>query len=247
MVNANKHRALRVYNNLTIIERTIRQESNRQKRYLKNRGKVNSKCNFHKEGFGRLESHYNKWYLEVIIMDLIKEPNPAFNKQLFLQSLYDHNEAVNFKILKLGNIFKSKMNGKPNFFVEMEILSDFPDCKVMDLDLIGNPKKNEDGSKKVIKINAKEEIIGLPYELKPARNPDLYNISNKTNLFSLLNYAFISNGTVRPGNQQGFNNVSYEEISQALTGLVFWGKVVLVEKTTYKPYFKLVPIVKEME
>ena len=65
MVNANKHRALRVYNNLTIIERTIRQENNRRKRYLKNRGKVNSKCDFHKEGFGRLESHYNKWYLEV--------------------------------------------------------------------------------------------------------------------------------------------------------------------------------------
>ena len=180
-------------------------------------------------------------------MDLIKEPNPAFNKQLFLQSLHNHKQAVHFKILKTGNVFKSRMNGKPNFFVEMEILSDFPDCKVFDLNLIGNPKVNEDGSKKVIKINAKDEIIGLPYELKPAREPELYNISNKTNLFSLLNYAFICNGTVKAGNQQGFNNVSYEEISQALTGLDFWGKVVLVEKTTYKPYFKLVPIVKEME
>ena len=241
MVNANKHMALRVINNLTVIERGIRQENNRRKKYLKNKGKVNSCCNFHKEGFGKLEKHYNKWYLEVIIMDLIKEPNPAFTKQLFLQSLYDYNKAVYFKVLKLGNIFKSKMNGKPNFFVEMEILSDFPDCKILDLDLIGNPKTNEDGSKKVIKINAKEEIIGLPYELKPARNPDLYNISNKTNLFSLLNYAFICKGIVKAGNQQGFNNVSYDEISQALTGLDFWGKVVRVEKTTYKPYFKLVP------
>lgn len=60
MVNANKHRALRVINNLTVIERTIIQENNRRKRYLKNRGKVNSKCDFHKEGFGRLENHYNK-------------------------------------------------------------------------------------------------------------------------------------------------------------------------------------------
>lgn len=174
-------------------------------------------------------------------MDLIKEPNPAFNKQLFLQSLYTYNKAVQFNILKVGNVFKSKMNGKPNFFVELEILSDFPDCKIYELDLIGKPKENEDGNKSIIKINAKDEIIGLPYELKPAREPDLYNISNKTNLFSLLNYAFINKGIVKAGNQQGFNNVTYDEIREALTGLTFWGKVVKVEKTTYKPYFKLVP------
>lgn len=89
-----------------------------------------------------------------------------------------------------------------------------------------------------------DEIIGLPYELKPAREPELYNISNKTNLFSLLNHAFISKGIVKEGNQQGFNNASYDEIREALTGLTFWAKVVLVEKTTYKPYYKLVPIVK---
>ena len=177
-------------------------------------------------------------------MDLIKEPNPAFNKQLFLQSLYEYDKPVQLKILSTGNVFKSKMNGKPNFFIEMEILTDFPDCKVMDLDLIGEPKKNEDGSKKVIKINAKDEIIGIPYELKPAKEPELYNISNKTNLFSILNYAFITKGIVKAGNQQGFNNVSYDEIREALTGLVFCSKVVLVEKTTYKPYYKLVPVVK---
>ena len=31
-----------------------------RKKYLKNKGKVNSCCNFHKEGFGKLEKHYNK-------------------------------------------------------------------------------------------------------------------------------------------------------------------------------------------
>lgn len=174
-------------------------------------------------------------------MDLIKEPNPAFNKQLFLQSLYELNKPVKLSILKTGNIFKSKMNGKPNFFVEMEILTDFPNCKVLDLDLIGYPKRDDNGNRIVTKINAKNEIIGLPYELKPSKEQDHYNISNKTNLFSILNYAFINKGIVKPGNLQGFNNVTYEEISQALTGLVFCGKVVLVEKTTYKPYYKLVP------
>lgn len=174
-------------------------------------------------------------------MDLIKEPNPAFNKQLFLQSLYNLDKPVQFKILKTGKVFKSKMNGKPNFFIEMEILSDFPDCKVYELDLIGYPKKDDKGDKVVTTINAKDEIIGIPYELKPSRDPELYNISNKTNLFSILNYACITKDIVKTGNLQGFKNVTYDEISQALTGVVFWGKVVRVEKTTYKPYFKLVP------
>lgn len=177
-------------------------------------------------------------------MDLIKEPNPAFTKKLFLQSLHEYDKAVHFNIIKISNIFKSKMNGKPNFYVEMEILSDFPDCKIQELDLIGEPMKDEYGNNKVLKVNAKDEIIGLPYELKPARKPELYNVSNKTNLFSLLNYAFIIKGMVKEGNQQGFNNVSYDEIREALTGLTFWGKVVLVEKTTFKPYYKLIPIVK---
>lgn len=174
-------------------------------------------------------------------MDLIKEPNPAFNKQLFLQSLYELDKPVKLGIIKTGKVYKSKMNGKPNFFIEMEILSDFPDCKVYELDLIGYPKKDENGNKIVTKINAKDEIIGIPYELKPSREPELYNISNKTNLFSILNYACITKDIVKPGNLQGFKNVTYDEISQALTGVVFWGKVVRVEKTTYKPYFKLVP------
>ena len=169
-------------------------------------------------------------------MDLIKEPNPAFNKQLFLQSLYELDKPVKLEIIKTGKVYKSKMNGKPNFFIEMEILSDFPDCKVYELDLIGYPKKDENGNKIVTKINAKDEIIGIPYELKPSREPELYNISNKTNLFSILNYACITKDIVKPGNLQGFNNVTYEEISQALTGIDFWGKVVRVEKTTYKPY-----------
>ena len=60
-------------------------------------------------------------------------------------------------------------------------------------------------------------------------------------MFPIVNYAFINKGIVKPGNLQGFNNVTYEEISQALTGLVFWGKVVYIEKTTYRPYYKLVP------
>lgn len=174
-------------------------------------------------------------------MELIKEPNPAFDKQLFLQSLYNNKEPIQFKVLKLGNIFKSRMNGKPNFFIEMEILTDF-NCKIMELDLIGNPAKDDDGNKIVKTVNVKNQVIGLPYQLVPAREPDKYNISNKTNLFSIVNYGFICKEIVPEGNQQGFNNVTFDELKEALTGLEFKATVIYIEKTTYKPYYKFVPV-----
>ena len=118
-------------------------------------------------------------------MDLIKEPNPAFDKTLFLQSLYKKDEPVQFKVLKLGNIFKSKMNGKPNFFVELEILSNF-DCKIMELDLIGYPQKDENGNKITKTVNVKNQVIGLPYPLVPAKEPDKYNISNKSLIYNII-------------------------------------------------------------
>ena len=173
-------------------------------------------------------------------MDLIKEPNPAFDKQLFLQSLYKHDEPVQFRVLKLGNIFKSKMNGKPNFFVELEILSNF-DCKIMELDLIGYPQKDDDGNKITKTVNVKNQVIGLPYQLVPAKEPDKNNISNKTNLYPIVNFAFITKEIVPAGNQQGFTNVTFDELREALTGLEFKAKVVYIEKTTYKPYYKFVP------
>lgn len=177
-------------------------------------------------------------------MDLIKEPNPAFDKQLFLQSLYEKDEPVQFKVLKIGNIFKSKMNGKPNFFMEMEILTDF-NCKILELDLVGYPQKDENGNKITKTVNVKDQVIGLPYQLVPAREPDKYNISNKTNLFPMVNYAFMSKEIVPKGNQQGFTNVTIDELREALTGLEFRAKVVYIEKTTYKPYYKFVPIMEE--
>ena len=174
-------------------------------------------------------------------MELIKEPNPAFDKQLFLQSLYKKDEPVQFKVLKLGNIFKSKMNGNPNFFIEMEILSNF-DCEIMELDLIGYPAKDDDGNRITKTVNVINQVVGLPYQLVPAREPDKYNISSKTNLFPIVNYAFMSKEIVPFGNQQGFTNVTFDELKEALTGLTFKGMVVYIERTTYKPYYKFVPV-----
>ena len=60
MVNANKHRALKILNELTAPERIIRQEINRAKRYNKNKYKVSSECNFKKERFDNLENKYGR-------------------------------------------------------------------------------------------------------------------------------------------------------------------------------------------
>ena len=175
-------------------------------------------------------------------MDLIKTPNPSFDKSLFLKSLAKQDQPVEFKITGVGNIFKSKMNGNPHFFIEMEILTDFLNCATYELDLVGNHLINDDGTKNIVKINAKGEIIGFPYQLVPSTEPEKYTVSNKTNLFSLLNYAFITKGIVGDGNQQGFNNVTFDEIKEALLDLKFKGTSILHTKTRYNPYYKLVPV-----
>lgn len=175
-------------------------------------------------------------------MDLIKTPNPSFDKKLFLQSLAKQDQPVEFKITGVGNIFKSKMNGNPHFFIEMEILTDFPDCKTYELDLTGKHLINADGTKNIVNINAKGEIMGFPYQLVPSEEPEKYTISNKTNLFNLVNYAFITKGIVSEGNQQGFNNVTFDEIKEALLGLEFKATSILHTKTRYNPYYKLVPV-----
>lgn len=59
MVNAKKHKILKVLNAITRPEREITQEINRKKKYDKTKFYVNSKCNFHKQGFGKLENHYH--------------------------------------------------------------------------------------------------------------------------------------------------------------------------------------------
>ena len=65
LVNAKKHRVLKVVNELTKPERILRQEINQTNHYNKNKFKVNSECNFHKEKFGKLENHYGKIFHKI--------------------------------------------------------------------------------------------------------------------------------------------------------------------------------------
>ena len=60
MVNADKHRALKIINELTAPERIIRQELNNAKRYNKTKYRALSECNFKKERFDNLENKYGR-------------------------------------------------------------------------------------------------------------------------------------------------------------------------------------------
>lgn len=175
------------------------------------------------------------------MVELIKEPNKGFNKNLFLQSLHKHREPVAFKINKVGKIFKNHYN-RLTFFIDLEILSPF-DCKIFVLDGEGNPKIDKETNKQIVEtINAQGEIIAFPFTISQDHNTNNYTIPNNANLFSLLNYAFIKSGQINPRNTQGLNNVTFEELQKVLDGLTFRGKSVYITNTQYTPYYNLIAI-----
>ena len=178
-------------------------------------------------------------------MDLIQTRNPNLFKDAFLETLYSTKKIVTLQVLSVSGTYPSKVNDQDNFFIEAKILSDLPDCKGYEVDPEGKPITDERGNKKVIKVNATGEIISLPYQLKPTERQDLYKVSNKTNLFELLNFGFQSKGLVPRGNSQGFDNLSIEEIQEGLTGVTMKVRAVLHTKTKYTPYLKLTTVTRE--
>lgn len=180
-------------------------------------------------------------------MDLIQTRNPNLFKDMFLETLYESKKIVTLQILSVSGTFPSIVNDQDNFYIEAKILSDLPNCKGYEVDPEGKPITDERGNKKIIKVNATGEIISLPYQLKPTDRPDLYKVSDKTNLFELLNFGFQSKGIVPKGNSQGFDNISIEEIQKGLTGVTMKVRAVLHTKTKYKPYLKLTTVTRELE
>lgn len=178
-------------------------------------------------------------------MDLIQTRNPNLFKDMLLKTLYEQNKTIELQVLSVSGTYPSKVNDNDNFFIECKILSDLPDCKGYEVDGDDKPIKDERGNKKVISVNATGEIISLPYQLKPTERPDLYKVSNKTNLFELLNFGLQDKGLVPKGNSQGFDNISIEEIQEGLTGVTMKVRATLHTPTKYKPYLKLMVVTRE--
>lgn len=171
-------------------------------------------------------------------MELLNEPNKAITKNLFLTSLKDSNQTIKLKIVGVGNVFKSKMNGKPNIFIDFNICSSF-ECNIIKLNVNNEPEKDNNGNNIIIKDNVYNNIVSLPYNLTETRQPNIYKVSNKSNIFNILNYALIQNKAIDKNNFKGFN-ISDKEIKEYLMDLVLYVKCQLVTETDFKPYLKLI-------
>lgn len=171
-------------------------------------------------------------------MELLNEPNKAITKNLFLSSLYEHKQPIKINIVNVGDVVKSKF-GKPNIFIDFKIISEFPQCLSLILNANNEPKKDKNGNNILIKINAINNIISLPYTLTKTRQDNIYKVSNQNNLFPLLNYALIKTNQINKDNKQGFN-ISINEIQETLINLTCCISSELITNTKYNPYFKIV-------
>lgn len=158
-------------------------------------------------------------------MELINEPSNEFNKNDFFKSLCKTGKPINIKCVEVSEVSKSKINNKPTIYLNMEILNQF--------DLI-----IKDANDKEIIINPLNQIVNLPYGLQETRQPNLYKVSNKSNLYELLNYGLKLNDEIPENNTKGFN-ITIEEIQENLKGIVFNVVSILEKETNYKPYYKL--------
>ena len=158
-------------------------------------------------------------------MELINEPTNEFNKNDFFKCLCQHGKPINIKCVEVSEITKSKINNKPTIYLNMEILNQFDIIK-------------KDANDKEIIINPLNQIVNLPYGLQETRQDNIYKVSNKSNLYELLNHALKENELIPENNTKGFN-ISLPEIQDNLIGIVFNVVSILETDTNYKPYYKL--------
>lgn len=161
-------------------------------------------------------------------MELINEPTNEFNKNDFFISLCNYGKPINIKCVEVSEITKSKINNKPTIYLNMEILNQFDIIK-------------KDANDKEIIINPLNQIVNLPYGLQETRQDNIYKVSNKSNLYELLNHALKEKDLIPENNTKGFN-ISLPEIQDALKGIVFKVVSMLETDTNYKPYYKLMVV-----
>lgn len=161
-------------------------------------------------------------------MELIQEPTNEFNKQDFYKSLNLYGHEIKIKCLDVSeNVIKSSLNNSYLIYLTFEILNDFPIYKKED-------------NKEII-INPLNQIIKIAYTIKQTRIKNIYEVSNHSNLYQLLNYALKNNKMINENNTKGFN-ISLKEIQENLKGTIFNIICILEKNTSYKPYYKLITI-----
>lgn len=151
-------------------------------------------------------------------MDLIIYPNPRIDQTLLLDGIQRYNnktnKPVNIRILKSTINTSTYEEDQDILKLFMEIRQDKFYCKAYAME---NGKMDKS---KTRTVQASWETILFCYTLKKEYDGN-YRVENDTLLFNLLNYALQEQGKIMRGNRQGFKNISYYEIIDALKNLNF--------------------------
>lgn len=143
-------------------------------------------------------------------MELVGSEHSTINSKDFLEALAGNE--IKLKITKVKPIKKSNY-GKDYYininFQLLEQLDEYVKCSV---------------------VNIGFGLIGV--------DQDKYKITFNTNLYPILNYAFITADIIPPHNAKDII-ASEKEIKEVLMGLEFIATSKYVTETKFKPYYKL--------
>ena len=162
------------------------------------------------------------------MVEIIPEPNNDLNKNLFLKEL-SNTDGIDLEITRISDAIPSKRNKKEDYInVEFKILDDFTGKFVL----------NDDGTVKDKTINIKDNIIKISFTLGESDAAGNYPISNKKNIFSILNSAMISKDMIPYTNNSGFR-AKYDEIAAALSDFKFKSIGTYVKSKDFNDYYRL--------
>lgn len=152
------------------------------------------------------------------MVDLIIYPNQRIDKTLFMESIKRHNsrtdKPINLRVLKSEIVTDQNDEDKDILQLFLEIRNGTFKCKAY---------KMEDGildKNKTVWVNAFFETVQMGYTLVKDGH-DKYRVERNDPLFNLLNYGLQQRNRVTPGNNQGFKDLTYTEITGALDNLNF--------------------------
>lgn len=152
------------------------------------------------------------------MVDLIIYPNPRIDQKLLMESVKRYNsrtdKPINMRILSSEIITDPDDEDQDILQLFLEIRNGVFKCKAY---------RMEDGvldKNKTVWVKASFETVQMGYTLENDGN-NKYRVERNDPLFNLLNYGLQQHNRVTPGNNQGFKDLTYTEITSALNNLNF--------------------------
>lgn len=143
-------------------------------------------------------------------MELVGNEHSTINAKEFMKAL--ENKEIKLKIIDVKQLRKSSYGKDYYINIDFQLLADLEDfikCSV---------------------VNIGFGVAGI--------NETQYKISFNSNLYSILNYAFITSGVIPKHNAKDIV-ASETEIKEALNDLEFIATSKYITKTKFQPYYRL--------